>query len=79
MDPSYQQAMIQALMGGAPGMTGQNPSTAYGQSFLTGNGTAPMPTAGQPAGNTAYAGMLGTPAPSQQLQQPFAAYPSMGG
>lgn len=43
MDPTYQQMMIQALMGqGASpqGTTGQNPTTNYGANFITGNGTA---------------------------------------
>ena len=40
MDPSYQAAMIQALMGqqyAAPGMSGQNAGSPYGQSFITQN------------------------------------------
>lgn len=48
MDPStYSQLMVQALMGGLsqPGLsssaTSQNPTTASGQSFITGNPTAP--------------------------------------
>ena len=74
MDPQYQQMMVQALMGGKsmpPGMAGQNPSTPYGSSFLTGNMMTPQP----------QAGMLGTapPAASTQLQQPFAQYPLMQG
>lgn len=44
MDPSYQQAMIQALMGAgsaAPGTGGQNATTPYGQGFMTGNMMVP--------------------------------------
>lgn len=56
MDPSYMQNMIQALMGGASlpaSMTGQNPTSAYGQGFLTGNMMMP---AGGFGSNTAAMG-----------------------
>lgn len=69
-DPTYQQMMIQQLMGGGqmpPGMNGQAPSTPQGAGFITGNGMAMMP--GQSGG------MLGTPPPSQQMMQPMATYP----
>ena len=82
MDPqSYQQMMVQQLMGAnqaAPGMTGQNASTPYGAAFVTGNQTAPQtqqhqysPQTQQSA-NSPY-GMLNQSA-NQVLQQPMAAY-----
>ena len=88
MDPTYQQTMIQALMGqnsAAPGTTGQNASTPWGQNFMTGN---MMNVAG--AQNTyggqntaANQGQSGTPTmnssnltngPSTQLLQPYSTY-----
>jgi hypothetical protein len=72
MDPTYQQAMIQALMGQqamAPGTYGQNASTPYGAAFMTGNQSMPaFMAAGQP--------QAGMGASSQQLQQPYTAYPN---
>lgn len=82
MDPSYQNAMIQALMGGAslaPGMGGQNATTPYGQAFMTGNQM--MPTA-SPMSNmaaTAAAGSGNTAlnsSGSTQLMQPTSTYSS---
>jgi hypothetical protein len=83
MDPqTYQQMMIGQLMGqgaAAPGTTGQNASSPYGQAFMTGNQM--MPTSAMlgntstapPQGQSLY-GMLTQNAPSQVLQQPMAAY-----
>lgn len=86
MDPNYQQAMIQALMGGqslAPGMGGQNASTPYGQGFMTGNMMQPtanmnsnaaaansMGSSGQGLNSAATLSNNGT----TQLQQPMATY-----
>lgn len=82
MDPqSYQQMMIQQLMGAAsqaPGMGGQNASTPYGQAFMTGNQMMPNMATPSQAG-TAQAGlqgMLSQAAPSTTLQQPMATYPT---
>lgn len=76
MDPSYQQMMIQQLMGQGStpqGMGGQNATTPYGMAFMTGNQSMPNPAMlGQSQGN----GMLGTPAPSSVLQQPMSQYAS---
>ena len=75
MDQSYQNLMIQQLMGdgNAPqGTTGQLPTSPYGQNMITGNGMAQ-----QQAMQQGQNGMLGTPVPgSQQLMQPMASYPS---
>ena len=84
MDPqSYQQAMIQQLMGGAtmaPGTTGQNASTPYGAGFMTGNMAMPQwmnPATGQMAGaggqQQQQPGMLGQ-GPASVLAQPMATY-----
>ena len=86
MDPSYQQAMIQALMGqgiAAPGTTGQNATTPYGQAFLTGNmshlGTNPLASqqaaaaASQQGLNSASALNSGN---STQLAQPTSTFSS---
>jgi hypothetical protein len=95
MDPqSYQQMMIQALMGGMaqPGMqaSGQNPSTPYGQSFMTGNPTVPggmlgtgamnpnqgmNPMQGQMGGQ--QGGQMAPGVDPNQLQQAFQTYPGM--
>ena len=87
MDSNYQQAMIQALMGqgtAAPGTTGQNATTPYGQGFMTGNLMNPM--ASNPWGSTNQTASNGqsnmslnssnslTAGPNTQLQQPFATY-----
>jgi hypothetical protein len=70
MNPTYQQAMVQQLMGSqyaAPGMSGQNASSPYGQNFITGN-------------QMSTPGMLGTAPPGQtapsqqQMAQPMATY-----
>ncbi len=69
MDPQYAQTMIQQLMqpGANPMATGQNASTPYGQSFMTGGQAMP--------GDQNNMGMLNNQAPgSQQLQQPMATY-----
>jgi hypothetical protein len=82
MDPqSYQQMMIQQLMGqgaAAPGTAGQNASSPYGQAFITGNQMMPTaamlgsyPQSSQP--QSMY-GMLTQNSPSQVLQQPMASY-----
>lgn len=87
MDPSsYQQMMVQALMGGQPGQppSGQNPSTPYGQAFITGNPTVP---GGGMLGNSSYqtinpmspqggSAMPGQPDPNQ-LQQSYQNYSGM--
>lgn len=71
MDPStYQQLMVSQLMGqgtAAPGTGGQNATSPYGQAFITGNQSMPQQQ---------QAGMLGTPAPSNVLQQPMQSYAS---
>lgn len=87
MDPqSYQQMMVQALMGGlaSPGVmqNNQSPVTGYGQSFLTGNPT----TTGGMLGSSSYQtvnpmsqqsmAMPGQPNPNQ-LQQQYQQYPGM--
>ena len=78
MDSDYHQAMIAALMNGGqqpPIMNAQNPSTGYGQGFMTGN--QPMPsTAGGPMGMPDQTGGQGGANPLQ-LQQPYAQYPMM--
>jgi hypothetical protein len=80
MDPTYQQAMIQALMGqsmAAPGTTGQNASTPYGQAFMTGNMSIPQ---GAPAAfgaqNTTASNSLAQPSTlnSSQLLQPTSTF-----
>ena len=85
MDPTYQQTMIQALMGqgqAAPGTTGQNATTSYGQGFMTGNMMNP---AGTPAyggqnqtANQTSSGLNSTNSltngPSTQLLQPYSTY-----
>ena len=84
MDPqSYQQMMIQQLMqqGSTPSeMHGQNASSPYGQSFVTGNqmqAGAGMGQNGYPSQQaSSMPGMLGQPAPSTVLQQPMATYGS---
>ena len=76
MDPQYQQMMIQQLMNSptmAAGMGGQNPSSPYGASFMTGNMMTPMSMMSGQAGNGQPQGMLGQGA-SSMLQQPMAAY-----
>lgn len=85
MDSSYQQTMVQALLGqgqAAPGTTGQNPTTGYGQGFLTGNmmqpnGQTPYgaqnPTANSPTLGLNSANSL-TNGPSTQLLQPYSTY-----
>lgn len=89
MDPStYQQMMVQALMGGAAqsGVTpnAQNPVTPYGQAAITGRPTVPGGMLGanpyQSINPNAPAGMppMGAQNPNQ-LQQPFAQYPGMQG
>jgi hypothetical protein len=79
--PNYQQMMIQALMGqgaAAPGTAGQNASSPYGQSFITGNQmmpTAAMLGAYPPSSSQSPYGMLtGISPASQVLQQPMATY-----
>lgn len=71
MDPSYQQQMIQQLMGqsqAAPGMGGQNAASPYGQNFITGNQMT------MPSNN----GMLTNQAPNNQsMAQPYATYSGM--
>ncbi|MEJ0094546.1 MAG: hypothetical protein WDN46_14260 [Methylocella sp.] len=53
-----------------PGMSGQLPTSQYGQSAVTGNGMAlQQAQQGQP-------GMLGQAPPSQVMQQPMQSYPS---
>lgn len=69
MDPSYQQMMIQQLMQQGqqsnPMQMGQNASTPYGQSFMTGGQMMPQ----QPQG------MIGAPVPpGQMLAQNQATY-----
>lgn len=74
MDPQYNQMMIQQLMQQGqtnPMMAGQNATSPYGQSFITGGQM--MPQQGQ-----SNNGMLNTPVPgAQQLQQAMATYPGM--
>lgn len=90
MDPTYQAAMIQNLMGGVaqPGVmaSGQNPTTAYGQSFITGNPTVPggmlgaspyqtvNPMAPQMGGSMSGTGGMADPT---QLMQPYQQYAGM--
>ena len=84
MDPSYQQAMIQALMGqGAmPSfMSGQNATSPYGQGFMTGNMMHPtsnpltnMVSMGSGAGMNS-ASPLST-SPSTMLSQPTSTFTS---
>lgn len=86
MDPTYQQTMIQALMGqsmAAPGTTGQNASTPYGQGFMTGNMMAPNAQAsgfGMNNNANASTGVNGSNAstltngPSTQMLQPYSTY-----
>lgn len=82
MDPSYQQAMIQALMGGqslAPGMGGQNATTPYGQGFITGNQMMPTanPMANQAAQQAAGSGQTAlNSSGSTQLMQPTSTFTS---
>ena len=79
MNPQYQQAMIQALMGGStlPSyMTGQNPTSGYGQSFMTGGMMKPNNplTNNNPYGmgsTTPYASSGLTNNGTTQLQQPM--------
>lgn len=82
MDPTYQQMMVQQLMGQGTmpaGMGGQNASTPYGIGMMTGNQMMPnavMPQGGSgaaPMGQGMY-GMLNQAAPSSVLQQPMATY-----
>lgn len=88
MEPSYMQSMIQALMGGSSmpsSMTSQNPTSPYGQGFLTGNmmmpsGSYGSNTAAMGANAAATGGAGGsggmnsanslTNGPSTQLSQP---------
>ena len=83
MDPSYQQAMIQALMGKSTmptPLTGQDPTSAYGTGFMTGNTMMPFQGSsgagyGQPSGQAVqnqpgYASNSLTQNPSTVLQQP---------
>jgi len=82
MDPSYQSMMVQQLMGqgaAAPGTTGQNASSPYGQSFITGNQMMPnasmlTPWYTQQQQPQSVYGMLTQNSPSQVLQQPMASY-----
>jgi len=88
MDPSMQQAMIQALMGqgmAAPGTTGQNATTPYGQGFMTGNMMYPSGAANMFGGQN-QAANAGQQQPGMnsssnltngfqtQLQQPMSTY-----
>ncbi len=83
MDPTYQQTMIQALMGqniAAPGTTGQNATTPYGQNFQTGN-MMNMPSNNNMYGGQNQAAVNGmsspstlTNGPSTQLLQPYSTY-----
>jgi hypothetical protein len=75
MDPqqTYQQMMVQQLMNGAnaaPGTTGQNATTPYGQAFMTGNQS--MPNASQNYGMLGSMPNSGSP---NVLQQPMQTYP----
>ena len=87
MNPQYQQAMIQALMGSSylPSyMTGQNPTTPYGQGFLTGQMVRPnnpltspnnygmntMGTSNTLSTNPIYASSGLSSNPTTQLMQP---------
>lgn len=75
MNPTYQQLMAQQLMGGAyapQGMDGQNPTSPYGTSFMTGNQF--MPPGGSSQNSGLPVGMLGQNAPSTVLQQPMQSY-----
>ena len=75
MDPTYQQAMIQSLMSNqfmAPGTNGQNASTPYGASFMTGNQSMDPGLAGQQVPGTQSFN-------PQSMQQPYAAYPAFNG
>jgi hypothetical protein len=71
--------MVQQLMsqGATPqGMGGQNASTPYGMSFVTGNQSMPNPAmlSNGSQSNGMPTGMLGQNAPSTVLQQPMQSY-----
>lgn len=88
MDPTYQQAMIQALMGQGSlptSMTGQNPTSPYGQSFMTGglmmpaggamgNQSAMNAAQGSSAGGYSPYSTSNSTMPSTSMSQPMSTY-----
>lgn len=78
--------MIQALLGqnmAAPGTTGSNATTPYGQGFITGNMMNPMANQNQfgmqnHAANNPSTGLNSsnslTTGPSTQMMQPYSTY-----
>lgn len=77
MDPSYQQAMIQALMGQQSmpaGTTGQNPTSPYGQGFITGN--MMMPSGSYGSNTAAMGAQAGSGAGAMNSSSPLTTGPS---